>query len=276
MRAVPPIGVMQGRLLPPIQGRIQCFPAERWREEFPRAKIAGLQLIEWIYEVFGADQNPLSCDEGIAELREISSKCDVAVRSLCADYFMDRPLLAHPEEGIDTLRWLIGRCANAGIRRVILPFVDTSRIPDEASASVVHRLLERVEADARSSQVELHLETDLAPAPFSALMAALPADIFYVNYDSGNSASKGYLVREEFAAYGSRIGSLHIKDRTLGGGSVPLGTGHADFTDLRSALDAVKYSGDVILQVARAPQGDELAYIRQVREQVVGLLCGST
>ena len=34
-----------------------------------------------------------------------------------------------------------------------------------------------------------------------------------VNYDSGNSASLGYDPTDEFAAYGERVGSVHIKDR---------------------------------------------------------------
>jgi len=128
MPPVLPVGIMQGRLLPMINGRIQCFPAKQWRDEFPLAEKAGLQLIEWIYEVYGADQNPLSTDEGIDELKELSVRHDIAVRSLCADYFMDRPLLAHPEESGKKLGWLLGRCHMAGIRRIILPFVDASRL----------------------------------------------------------------------------------------------------------------------------------------------------
>ena len=46
-----------------------------------------------------------------------------------------------------------------------------------------------------------------------------------VNYDSGNSASLGYRPRDEFAAYGSRVGSVHLKDRRLGAGTAPLGRG---------------------------------------------------
>ena len=31
---LPSIGIMQGRLVPPVKGRIQAFPSERWRDEF--------------------------------------------------------------------------------------------------------------------------------------------------------------------------------------------------------------------------------------------------
>jgi L-ribulose-5-phosphate 3-epimerase len=39
-------GIMQGRLSPPEDGRFQSFPRNSWREEFPRAREAGLDYIE--------------------------------------------------------------------------------------------------------------------------------------------------------------------------------------------------------------------------------------
>jgi len=272
MPPILPIGIMQGRLLPKIDGRIQCFPAEQWRDEFPLAEKAGLQLIEWIYEIYGADKNPLATDEGIAELNALSSRYGIAVRSLCADYFMDRPLLANPEESGKKLSWLLGRCHLAGIRRIILPFVDASRLADSVAENALIDLLRLFASDAESLGIELHLETDLPPVRFANLMARLPEPVFKVNYDSGNSASHGYNVTQEFEAYGSRIGSLHIKDRVLGGSTVPLGTGNADFKALRAALNAVGYDDDVILQVARELEGNELEWIRSVRENVEKIL----
>ena len=85
------IAIMQGRLVPPIDGRIQCFPRERWRDEFALAAAAGLDAIEWIYDVYGADVQPHR------RRRRARSRCDVLstqngvmVRSLCADYFMEQ------------------------------------------------------------------------------------------------------------------------------------------------------------------------------------------
>ncbi len=272
MAAILPIGIMQGRLLPKIDEKIQRFPAEQWRNEFPLAERAGLKLIEWIYEVYGEDKNPLGSDEGIAELKELSLKHGITVRSLCADYFMDRPLLANPEEGGRKLSWLLGRCHLAGIKRIILPFVDASRLGDYRAEDALIDLLNPFTSEAECLGIELHLETDLPPERFANLIERLPESVFKVNYDSGNSASHGYDVKEEFKAYGSRIGSLHIKDRVRGGGTVPLGTGNADFKSLRTALDAVGYEDDVILQVAREREGNELVWIRSVRENVEKIL----
>ncbi len=84
-----------------------------------------------------------------------------------------------------------------------------------------------------------------------------------MNYDSGNSSSLGYEVGEEFAAYGHRIGSVHIKDRRLGGGTVPLGTGNADLPAVFRGLAALGYHGDYVLQIARSEPGEELLWIAQ-------------
>jgi hexulose-6-phosphate isomerase len=93
-----------------------------------------------------------------------------------------------------------------------------------------------------------------------------------VNYDSGNSASLGYDVGEEVAAYGDRIGSVHIKDRIRGGGTVPLGTGGAKIPVLLSHLFRIGYQGDFVMQVARGEAGKELAWIRHNRALVLNQL----
>ena len=68
------IAIMQGRLLPPYEGRFQAFPAKKWRDEFVNANSANLACIEWIYEKPNENLNPFSSDDGIKELRQIIKK----------------------------------------------------------------------------------------------------------------------------------------------------------------------------------------------------------
>jgi L-ribulose-5-phosphate 3-epimerase len=270
------IAVMQGRLLPPSDGCFQCFPREHWREEFRLAAEAGLDAIEWIYDSPGADDNPLSTDSGLEEIRSLSEKCKIAVVSVCADYFMECPLAkastAQQEERFSKLLWLLDRCKLGGIRRVVLPFVDNSRIDSDLEEFQVVQVLGRVLTYAQEIDIELHLETSLDPHRFSSLLAKLPHPYLKVNYDSGNSASLGYDVREEIAAYGDRIGSIHIKDRVRGGGTVPLGTGDAEIPVLLSQMFRIGYEGDFVMQIARGEPGEELAWIRHNRELVLAQL----
>jgi L-ribulose-5-phosphate 3-epimerase len=270
---------MQGRMVPPTDDRIQCFPRDSWNDEFALAAAAGLTDIEWIYDLHGADVNPLASDDGLAQMRALSEQHDVVVWSLCADYFMDRPLLrADPEEleeRLGTLVWLLRRCALLAMNRIVLPFVDASRIDSNADRDHVVAVLERVLPVAEEVGVQLHLETSLSPSRFADLLARLPHPLLKVNYDSGNSSSLGYDPEDEFAAYGSRVGSVHIKDRVRGGGTVPLGDGNADFEALFECLERVGYEGDFVLQVARGASGDEVNWATRNRRFVLDSLARS-
>jgi len=267
------IGIMQGRLVPPIDNRIQCFPRPNWAQEFELAAQAGLDCIEWIYDLYGADVNPLATDEGIEKMRSLSRQHGVQVLSVCADYFMDRPLVGATagelSERLALLEWLLGRSHLLGINRMVVPFVDASRIDTDAEFDGVCETLKRILPVAEKHEIEIHLETSLTPSRFAELLARLPHRLLKANYDSGNSSSLGYKPREEFAAYGARLGSVHIKDRILGGSTVPLGTGDADLQTLAECLKTSGYVGDFILQVTRSTTGDEVNWARQNREFVL-------
>ncbi|MBX9577425.1 MAG: sugar phosphate isomerase/epimerase [Chthoniobacterales bacterium] len=258
---------MQGRLLPPVENRIQSFPKDRWAEEFSLAALLGIQTIEWIYEDYGSKENPIATDVGIMRLKELSSQYGIKVLSLCADYFMDYPLLRcsviQQRERIAKLEWLLERAQQAAIASVVLPFVDHSNIKNEEEIKETISLLQEVLPFAERYQVELHLETDLEPHLFSSLLHRLPHPLLKVNYDSGNSASLGYSISEEFKAYGERIGSVHIKDRLRGGGTVPLGQGDVSFAELAAALQRIDYQRPLILQIARGVSGSEVDWVRE-------------
>jgi hexulose-6-phosphate isomerase len=270
------IGIMQGRLLPPVQGRIQRFPRDGWFAEFPFAAKAGIETIEWIYETYGMEVNPLATVSGISRITALSDEHGVRVLSLCADYFMEKPLVrtsgAERDERLRTLSWLVERCGALGINRIVIPFVDSSGIETEADADAVVSAVKRILPDAEKSRVEIHLETSLPPEKFARLLERLPHPMVKANYDSGNSASLGYVPQEEFAAYGSRVGSVHIKDRVRGGGTVALGTGDVNFPGVFSCLEKVRYNGDYVLQVARGKEGDEANWALHNREFVARYL----
>jgi len=265
-----PLGIMQGRLVPPDQGRFQSFPRSRWRDEFPRAAAAGIDYIEWIVDAYGEDLNPALTPEGRAELAALKQQHNIATPALCADWFMDYPLLrCSPAERLEReqfLHRLIPIARQIGADHIVLPFVDASRIETEAEQQLLIAILDRAAPVAAGHNVELHLETDLAPAAFAALLARIPHPLVKANYDSGNSSGLGYVARQEFAAYGHRIGSIHIKDRYRrpegGIETRALGLGSADFDDVFGAMRRVGYNRGITLQAARGADGDEVAWSR--------------
>jgi L-ribulose-5-phosphate 3-epimerase len=270
------IGIMQGRLVPPAGNQIQSFPRENWSDEFPRASQAGLSFIEWIYDVEGADVNPLATPAGIELMRKLSTEHKVAVSSVCADYFIDQPLVrAEPSqrhERSEKLKWLLHQAARLPVAHVVLPFVDASSIRTEEDTTELLNILRAVLPTAEETNVELHLEMSLPPQAFAKLLERIPHRLVRANYDSGNSASLGYKIADEFAAYGERIGSVHIKDRVRDGGTVPLGAGDADLPELVRLLREIRYAGNLVLQVARGETGKEVEWARQNKAFVERLL----
>lgn len=263
-------GIMQGRLVPPDGGRFQSFPRTRWRDEFPRASAAGIDYIEWIVDAYGADINPALTPEGRAELTALKRQHKIATPAVCADWFMDYPFLrcSQTQRGERELflHRLIPIAREIGADHIVLPFVDISRIENAAEQQLVVDLLATAAPIAAAHNVELHLETDLGPAPFAALLSRIPHPYVKANFDSGNSSGLGYIAREEFAAYGDRIGSVHIKDRYRkpegGIETRPLGLGSADFDGVFNAMRSVGYNGGITLQVARGENDDEVEWIR--------------
>jgi hexulose-6-phosphate isomerase len=265
------LGIMQGRLLPPEGNTIQAFPRARWAEEPALAAQVGLSTIEWIWDSWGLEVNPLGSDEGISRIQALARASGIEVRSVCADYFMDQTLVRAGSERSSRLAHLlalIARAARLGARRVVLPFVDSSEIRTTEEEAEVAGLVLEAAVEAERHGVELHLETSLSPEAFRRLLDRADHPAIRVNYDAGNSASLGYRPEEELDAYGHRLGSVHVKDRKLRGGTVPLGLGDADLPGLFRRLRRLRYEGDFILQVARGRAGEEVAWARANRARV--------
>ena len=270
-------GVMQGRLSPPEDGRFQSFPRQGWRDEFSKAKAAGFSYIEWIHDDFDGSAedpetgaNPIFTDEGLREFNALKAEHEIATPALCGDWFMEHPLIhCTPEERIrreQHLHALIPLAQRIGAWRIVLPFVDNAKITSEEEKIQVLDVLKHALSVAEAHGVELHLEADFGPEEFKRFLAHIVHPNLKVNWDSGNSSGLGYVATEEFAAYGERIGSVHIKDRYRkpegGIETRPLGTGSADFDDVFKAIRSIGYDGGVTLQVARGVPGDEVEFLR--------------
>ncbi len=260
------LGVMQGRLLPKYKGRYQAHPMGYWQDEFPLATEMGLDSIEFILDYEDFEKNPLMNEMGLEEILAISTFSGIQVKSICADYFMTAPLHNAAFDSIchsqDILKRLIVNGAKIGVKDIVIPCVDqSSLLHAQASVEQFVANLQPIITLAEYHQVNLALETDLAPEPFAELLHRVNSARITVNYDTGNSAALGYDVRQEFAAYGSRISDIHIKDRIKNGGSVLLGTGDTDFAAFFSVLAKTNYTGPVILQAYRDDEG--LAIFKQ-------------
>jgi L-ribulose-5-phosphate 3-epimerase len=269
-----PLGIMQGRLSTPPEGKIQCFPKKTWRREFDLCKEADLQLIEWIVEADEVEKNPILAEP--QAVLDASKATGVVLRSLCADYFMDLPLLRcstdERRKRLSMLERVIELMPKFGIVHLTIPFVDASEIKDDKELKETASILKPYLSWLEKQGADLALETSLDPLGFRKLLDLLASPVAKVNYDIGNSASLGYDPKMEMKAYGADIATVHVKDRVKGGTTVPLTTGSADFAAVFSGLAAHNYAGPFILQSARQKPGEELATIKGYAAMVRGWL----
>lgn len=265
------LGFMQGRLCPPVEGKIQAFPWADWRSEFPTAQAEGFEVVEWIFEAPRSEENPLWSPAGVAEIRALSERHGVEVESICADYFMERPFFrgdaASRRESVGVLSRLLERAQEVGASMVEIPMVDSSRLKTSAEIDELLVVLKDASSEARRRGLRLTLETDLPPEEFRNLLERCPQGVG-ANFDIGNSASLGFAPLDELARIGAWVMNVHVKDRLRGGTTVPLETGSARFEDAFAGLAKAGYSGSFVLQTARRP-GDDVAAAREYRRKTL-------
>jgi len=268
------LGFMQGRLSPLVGGKIQAFPWDAWQQEFPAAQHLGLGLMEWTLDQDKLYQNPLLTPQGQQEIRQLCESHKLAIPSLTGDCFMQAPFWkanGQDRVALETDFIAIARaCAVVGIETIVVPLVDNGRLENsQQEEELIGFMLSQTEM-LRTLGLRIIFESDFVPAELARFIGRLPADLFGVNYDIGNSAALGYKPEEEFAAYGPRIVNVHIKDRVLGGTTVPLGTGNADFPTVFRLLREIAYAGYLIMQTARASDDDHAGALHQYMAQIEG------
>lgn len=267
------IGFMQGRLSPPVGGRIQAFPWLSWHEEFALAERNGFRLMEWTLDQERLYENPLLIQDGQAQIRTLCRRHALAIPSLTGDCFMQAPFWkTHGAEQEALQRDFVSiaaACAVVGISIIVVPLVDNGRLDSPAERDALREFLGRQGGFLSERGLKVIFESDLGPAELAEFIESFDPTTFGINYDIGNSAALGFDPAEEIAAYGARIVNVHIKDRVLGGTTVPLGSGNANFDRVFAALSRARYDGNYVLQTARASDGDHAGALVRYRDMSV-------
>ncbi len=264
------IGFMQGRLCEPVDGKIQAFPWRDWESEFPAAAAVELHLMEWTLDQDRLHENPLLTTGGQERIRKLCQHYYVSIPSLTGDCFMQAPFWKTSGQVRNDLQndfLAIARaCAAVGIRMMVVPLVDNGRLETAEQENVLVDFLLAHQSFLAEQQLQVIFESDFTPHKLARFIAQLPAERFGINYDIGNSAALGFSPAEEFAAYGTRVLNVHVKDRKLGGTTVPLKTGSSDFGAAFAALSQQNYPGNFILQTARATEGNHAEVLSIYRD----------
>ena len=263
-----PLGYVQGRLLEMPKRGYQAFPLENWHEEFALAKQRSLSHVEWVVDTYTLHNNPLVTSS--EEVLALTQQNDIAISVICLDFLMFTKEITITQALASSMRYLSAG-AKVGANYVLLPLVDgSSTLKKSMDMSVAFDLTRQIADEANSLGLQVLLELDLPPQGVTRFLEALGAEAL-INYDIGNSASLGYQWEEEVSEYGSRIGSLHIKDRYLGGGPAMLGEGNSDWIGVLGWwLGNNVTSGPTTMQTFRDENGVEVfdKQLQMVREQI--------
>jgi hexulose-6-phosphate isomerase len=267
-----PIGFMQGRLSPIVNGKIQAFPWDHWKKEFEIAYNNGFSIMEWTLDQDRLYENPFMTREGQLEIRELSSQYEISITSLTGDCFMQAPFYKvtgkDRESLLQDLQNIITACSFLGVEFIVFPLVDKGSLENGEQEKSLLDGLSLVEPDLRKYSIKIVFESDFWPDKLKEFIFQFSTEIYGINYDTGNSSAMGFDSREEIKAYGQRILNVHIKDRLLHGTTVPLGHGNADIPKVIEELKSIRYSGNFILQTARADD-NHADVLCQYRKQVI-------
>lgn len=266
---------MQGRLSPIMGGKIQAFPWLHWQKEIIEAGRLGFKRMEWTLDQEKLHSNPLMTSAGRSEIRQLLSSSDIAIPSLTGDCFMQAPYWKCTGETRRELQsdflQIVNACGMVGIKQIVVPLVDAGALDSAEEEIVLREYLLSIKTELVKRDVRIIFESDFAPLELATMISKFPEDSFGINYDTGNSAGLGFSAVEEFKCYGHRVTNVHIKDRFLGGTTVPLGEGSADFPTIFAELKTMKYSGNLILQTARSKTDDHAEALCRYRDFVIAL-----
>ncbi len=257
------LGIMQGRLSKPLNGKIQSFPKDTWKKEFYDAKEIGFELIEWVLDE-NLEDNPIMNKNSFKIIDQIKKETQIAVNSICCDFFMTNSLskksTSFKDKNLEVLDHLIEEaCPANNIKIIDLPLVKNESLKKKEIAEDYKNLLLNLEKKIIDNNLTISLETDLNPFEFKDFLKDFNKDAISVNYDTGNSAYWKFDAKEEFLSYGNQISNVHIKDCTPKDYTVELGSGNVNFKEIFNLLKKNKYKADFILQAARGKDEIQVA-----------------
>lgn len=246
------IGIIQGRLSPRPFPKLQEYPKKTWEQEFYYAKEIGFDYIEWIFEQDEYEKNLLWTAEGRKKIRETIGKTGVSVESVCADYFLENPFYRRSgyslEEIVQKMNQVIEYTADIGAKVILLPVLENAELRSKEEKKVLMEALNQCINTLERCDVKIGFETELKNEEYYKLAYDFHSPNIGIYYDTGNCAFRGYDMKKDMEVLKDLLICVHVKDRVVGGGSVPLGTGDTNFKEGIPYLLDNGFEGNFTLQ----------------------------
>lgn len=239
------LGIVQGRLLKPIEGRIQEFPKHHWIKEFDYIDNIGLNHIEWVI-------TRKSIDEGVLNLniKSLNNK----ISSITCDNLITEKTLIDFTFLSKELRPICEWAVMNEIKCISIPLLEESKLTNN-NKQLFFDLIKPYSLVFPELEFHFEMESDWD----IAIELVSLCNNFYLIYDTGNMTSCKFKHEEWLANCIDFIKNVHIKDRTINPIKTvePL-TGDTDFELIFKKLNELKYEGLFTLQLARGEEGKEI------------------
>ena len=246
------LGVIQGRLSPPVEGFQEC--PVNWRREFHFLDVLNLNHIEWIITKNSFDVNPALVDT--------QSLKNLKISSICCDHLVD--------DKIDELSFLEAKlvpiCLAAekcGVSTIGIPLLEASAVEEKRKRKNFIESIQKIHL--MFPNLTFSFEAELKAEEILEIVSVNKK--FTITYDTGNITSHcGPMSHNTYIIdVFSKIDIVHLKDRVYDGScwkTVFPTTGHTNFKIIFQLLKNLGYSGYYTLQTARNLDGLEIETIK--------------
>lgn len=243
------LGVIQGRLSEPIDGKIQEFPLDGWEKEFLILDDLKLNHIEWII-------TKKSFDEKITNLK-INNFSD-RISAICCDHIIDEKIteIQFLEKNLSPVcEWALKN----KIDSINIPLLEESKITDENKEKLFDTLT-TFSKKYENLNFNFEIESDIS----TCLELINRSKNFFLVYDTGNITSCGFDTEEWINKGFDYIRHVHLKDRTIS----PIKTveplsGDTNFVKIFDLLKSRNYNYYYTIQTCRGEIGKEYETIKR-------------
>ena len=260
-------GCSQGRLTKPYNGKLQCFPNNKWIEEFELAEQCGLDFIELFIDEEHNDKNPIWNKKGINEINKFLSKYNLSPYSACISYIINNSIFDKKLQNRN-LKYVINAISKLSFIRInllILPLFDKSDFT-LFDINVVKKSLKILLNECNKLNIKLAIESSTHSTEIKKLLNLVnDPNIGYV-YDTGNrfEIEDPFLEINTLKEY---IVHVHLKD-TKNKKNVVIGNGNINFKKVIGALNSIEYQGKYNFETNRGanPVTTMIENIRLIRK----------
>jgi hexulose-6-phosphate isomerase len=173
-------------------------------------------------------------------------------------------------ENVRCLCDLIEHSAELGVERVLLPLLEQAAVDTPELREEIVRSLKACAPVAERSGVVIGLEMEIAGSDYAALIERVGHPAVRAYYDTGNSTAQGFDIARDVEPLLPRLLAVHVKDRKLRAGSVPVGTGDANFDGFLRTVTRAGFTGDFVFEhfFDADPEGAARSALGYLRERL--------